>query len=173
METIEVLQPQLGGSVSEVALQLTPAGAVKMEADRMGEVYVSQDYDFAAAHRLHVESMSDEDNRAVFGKCNNPAGHGHNYRLRVVVRGAVDGEGRTASLDDLDALVDESIINELDHKHLNHDVAWFEGLNPTVENITKVIYEKLAGAISSSSAGYTLDEVTVWETEKTRCVYRG
>lgn len=168
------LQSTLDGRVARVALQLTPFFALAMEPAAMDHVLIAQQYEFSAAHRLHVPSLSDDENVATFGKCNNPAGHGHNYRIRVTVRAPIDPAGQTLDAAALDAAVDRLVIDKLDHKHLNQDVSAFAELNPSVENIVRVAWDMLAtGLESATSPGVALDEVTVWETGKTSCAYRG
>jgi 6-pyruvoyltetrahydropterin/6-carboxytetrahydropterin synthase len=164
------IDPALGGTVTGLTLSLSPYLSITAEAHDMTRVLLRQQYEFSAAHRLHVPSLSDDENRAIFGKCNNPAGHGHNYQVEVAVRCAVDAHGRSLEPAALDAVVNEALIDKLDHKHLNHDVPPFAELNPSVENIVKVAWSMLQGALP---AGVELDEVRVWETGKTVCAYRG
>lgn len=139
----------------------------------MDHVLIRQRYEFSAAHRLHVPGLSDQENREVFGKCNNPAGHGHNYQIEVAVRLPIDPEGQTADAGQIDAIVNQHAIELLDHKHLNTDVPQFAGLNPSVENIVKIIWDMLAGQFNGLGSGAELDELKVWETSKTVCSYRG
>jgi|SRR5690554_5660636 len=99
---------------------------------------------FNAAHRLHNSSWSEEKNRAVFGKCNSPNYHGHNYTLETWVEGEIDPEtGFVINLTDLKKIIKEEVEEAFDHKNLNLDVPDFKVLNPTAENIAKVIYNKL------------------------------
>jgi 6-pyruvoyltetrahydropterin/6-carboxytetrahydropterin synthase len=156
--------------VRRVCLGLTPTLWCGMEVGDMGHALISQQYEFSAAHRLHVEDLSDAENRRVFGKCNNPSGHGHNYRLEVTVRSAVD-HGRIAEVGKVDEIVNEVVVQRFDHKHLNRDTAEFAGVNPSVEHIAKVIYELLEPAMTK--AGLEMEQVRVWETSKTVCTYRG
>lgn len=165
------LNAALDDSVIDVALRLTPTLAIAMEQSDMSQVRIAQQYDFAAAHRLHVPTMSDADNVATFGKCNNPAGHGHNYRLEVTVLTPVDADGAAPHVEQLDAIVNANTIEHLDHKNLDVDVPQFADMNTSVENIARVIYEMLGPAIAD--AGLKLDEIKVWETAKTVCSYRG
>ena len=137
----------------------------------MNAVIVRQQFEFSAAHRLHVDALSDQENRDVFGKCNNPSGHGHNYRLEVAVTSPSDAGGQICSADQLDKIVNEAAVERLDHKHLNLDVDEFQDMNPSVENIAKVIHTWLVPALESQ--GLSLEEVSVWETGKTVCTYRG
>jgi 6-pyruvoyltetrahydropterin/6-carboxytetrahydropterin synthase len=171
------LDEHLRGTVAEVALQLTPRYSLTIRSDDMDRVTVRQQYEFSAAHRLHVEGKSDEENRRIFGKCNNPAGHGHNYRVEVAVSARVDPEGHALSVEELDALIDRHAIQKLDHKHLNADVPQFAAgrLNPSVENIAKVVWEMLEDKLADAGPmpDTRLEAVTVWETEKTACTYRG
>jgi 6-pyruvoyltetrahydropterin/6-carboxytetrahydropterin synthase len=165
------LQPPLNGSVAEARLVLSPFHSLAMTSNDMNTVIVRQQYEFSAAHRLHVEALSEQQNREVFGKCNNPAGHGHNYVVEVAVRAPVDPAGHTLAVDALDRLVDDAVIQPLDHKHLNLDVPQFRTLNPSVENIAVVVHGLLAGRVGE--LGVALEEVSVWETGKTVCTYRG
>lgn len=101
-------------------------------------------YRFAASHRLHSPQLSEEENWRVFGKCNNPYGHGHNYVLEVSLSGDVDpATGMIANLSDLDAFVDRQVLQEFDHKSLNEDVAAFRNRVPTTENLCIEIFRRL------------------------------
>lgn len=101
-------------------------------------------YRFAASHRLDTPRLSEEENRRLFGKCNNPHGHGHNYVLEVRVSGKVDpSTGMIANLADLDAFVEREILEPFDHKSLNEDVAEFRGVVPTTENLCIEIFRRL------------------------------
>ena len=125
---------------------------------------------FNAAHRLYRKDWSDEKNVQVFGKCSNPHYHGHNYELIVAVIGEIDPE--TGYLIDLKILKDH-IKNEvedyMDHKNLNEEVEEFTSLNPTVENIAVVIWNRLRKKISAS-----LDlEITLYETPRNFVIYKG
>ncbi len=117
----------------------------KCFADYYGEdlmVYLTRVYEFSAAHRLHSYSLSDDENRNIFGKCNNPAGHGHNYVLEVTVKGDVDAKtGLVAGLNLLDDVVEKQVYSRFDYKHLNLDTPEFETLNPTSENFVKVLWD--------------------------------
>lgn len=166
----QAIDPALNGTVADVRLVLTPTMSLGVERDDMDHIVMRQQYEFSAAHRLHVPTLSDETNRATFGKCNNPAGHGHNYRVEVAVRCPIDGKGQTLEPAALDAIVDREAIEKLDHKHLNEDVPAFAELNPSVENIVKVVWQML---VDKLPGGAVLDEVKVWETGKTVCAYRG
>ena len=170
-QALHHLQPPLEGSVASIRLALTPYLSLTLGAADMASVLIRQQYDFSAAHRLHVPDLSIEENLKIFGKCNNPAGHGHNYRVEVAVRAPIDIYGHTIDPETLDAIVDENAIEKLDHKHLNLDVPEFEKINPSVENISRVVWNMLQRPIEGIDA--TLEEVSVWETAKTVCTYRG
>lgn len=168
--TLASLQPALGHTVAGVELRLTPFVALALETSAMHHVLIKQRYEFSAAHRLHVPGYSGAQNRETFGKCNNPAGHGHNYQLEVVVRTPIRDDGRSLDVAELDTLVDQHVITPLDHKHLNVDVPAFANRNPSVEHIVETIWEMLDGQLPD---GGTLHELTVWETGKTACTYHG
>ncbi len=118
---------------------------------------------FNAAHRLHNPNWSKEKNEAVFGKCNNEYFHGHNYELIVRVSGEPDPEtGYVYDMKVLSDLIKEHITNKFDHKNLNLDVEEFKNLNPTAENIVRVIYTILREQIEDH-----LDlKITLYETER-------
>lgn len=149
-------------------VKVTPFLSYEAQEGRM--VRVTQTFEFAAAHRLHCAELSADENRAVFGKCNNPHGHGHNYQLEVTVAGEPDADtGRIIPLTRFERIVNERVIERLDHKHLNEECAEFRELNPSVENITRVIWGWLEGQFPPAR----LDRVKVWETGKTAAEYRG
>lgn len=159
-------------SLYALSWQLTPYYALSMNRSDLSSVILSQQFEFSASHILNVSSLSPEKNAEIFGKCNNPLSHGHNYRLSVSVA-VPTVETPPAlplfSLHTLEGIVLSTIINRFDHKHLNLESAEFRDLNPTVENITRVCFDLLATPIADSGA--TLHHVTVWETEKTSCTY--
>ncbi|MEX2213541.1 MAG: 6-carboxytetrahydropterin synthase [Phycisphaeraceae bacterium] len=165
------LQPALDHTVIEARLQLTPMLSFSIGSTDMDHVLIRQQYEFSAAHRLHVPSLSDQENREIFGKCNNPSGHGHNYRIEVCVRAPIDPAGGTCDVALLDSVVNATAVMKLDHKHLNIDVPEFAAMNPSVEHIAKVIHGWLAPALKDIDV--ELDEISVWETGKTVCTYRG
>jgi 6-pyruvoyltetrahydropterin/6-carboxytetrahydropterin synthase len=107
------------------------------------KAYLTKRYWFSASHRLHCDSMSAEENRDVYGKCNNPHGHGHNYALEVTVAGQVDpATGMVCNLADLDGFVNENIVERFGHENLNM-LAEFQGIVPTTENLCVEIYRIL------------------------------
>ncbi|MGH7164254.1 MAG: 6-carboxytetrahydropterin synthase [Nitrospiraceae bacterium] len=113
----------------------------------MDEVSLTRRYHFAASHRLHSTQLSAEQNRLVFGKCNNPNGHGHNYVVLVTVTGVLDPEsGRVTELDALDHIVRETVVARFDHKDLNHDPAFADRVT-TGENLVQFIWDLLVERI--------------------------
>ena len=169
-ETLRALQPALNQSVVCMRWRLTPYYALAMNTHTPDRVLISQQFEFSAAHRLDAPSLGAERNREIFGKCNNPNGHGHNYRIEVSVSLALDSDrAKQLDLPMLEEIVDRTIIQRFDHKHLNLDTAEFATLNPSVEHIAKVCYELLREPIEN--AGGTLEWITIWETEKTKCRY--
>ena len=115
---------------------------------------LTRSYPFCASHRLHLDSLSEEENRRLFDKCNNPFGHGHNYVLEVSVEGEPDpATGLLIGRAELDALVREKVLSRIDHKDMNCDVPEFERLNPTTENLAKVISGWLREAWPDESSG--------------------
>lgn len=99
-------------------------------------IRLTRRYRFSASHRLHLHSLTPEQNQALYGKCNNPHGHGHNYVLEVSVRGAIQpATGQVVSVAGLDKLVHSQIVELLDHRSLNEDVSFFQEKVPTTENL--------------------------------------
>lgn len=134
------------------------------------KVKVSRKAHFNAAHRLFRSDWSDEKNDAVFGKCNNPNFHGHNYELIVSVTGEIDKEtGFLMDMKVLKDLIKNKIEDYLDHKNLNIEVPEFKELNPTAENISMVIWNKLRPHIDSSKQL----EVVLYETPRNFVTYNG
>lgn len=175
-QLLAAVQARLGPCAHRLELRLTPTHTLAVQTPEnaaMPMLEIRQQYDFAAAHRLALPGLSDEENAAVFGKCSNPAGHGHNYKVEVCARAPIEADGHTALTRDpslMDAWVEQALIAKLDHKHLNCDVAEFKHQNPSVEHIAKQAWDWLQ---ASAPPHCTLAEVSVWETEKTRCVIRG
>jgi len=105
---------------------------------------VTRRYRFAASHRLHSAQFSEQENRELYGKCNNPYGHGHDYVLEVTAAGPLDpASGQVVHILDLDRLVSEQVLRDFDHKYLNADLNEFQTLVPTSENIMRVIERRL------------------------------
>ena len=126
-------------------------------------------YPFSASHRLHAASLSAEANRATYGKCNNPHGHGHNYVVEVLVGGEVDPEtGMVVNMVALDDLVRSRVLARFDHANLNLDPL-FVNLVPTTENLCRVVFTLLDGALEPAR----LESVRIEETENNFFEYRG
>lgn len=126
-----------------------------------GKAYFGRRYMLSASHRLHAETLTDAENRAAYGKCNNPHGHGHNYVVEVLVGGAVDeATGMVIDLAALDAVVQAKIVARFDHRNLNLDPV-FERQVPTTENLCRTAFELLQDALP----GGELECVRVEETE--------
>ncbi len=105
--------------------------------------YLTRRYWFSASHRLHSDAMSDQENQEVYGKCNNPHGHGHNYAVEITVAGQVDAAtGMVCNLADLDAFVEANILERFGHQNLN-TLAAFQGIVPTTENLCVKVYDIL------------------------------
>jgi len=133
------------------------------------KIELGRRYRFSASHRLHSSKLSEAENRRVYGKCNNPYGHGHNYVVEVNVSGAVDpATGMIANLADLDGFVEREVIEPFDHKSLNEDVAAFRKSVPTTENICKEIFERLKHFRKAK-----LERVRVEETGNNTFEYAG
>lgn len=108
------------------------------------EIVLGRRYHFAASHRLHSAKLGAEENRRVYGKCNNPHGHGHNYVLEVQVGGPVDAAtGMIANLAELDAFVAREVLEAFDHRNLNEEIPAFRETVPTTENLCKEAYARL------------------------------
>jgi len=129
---------------------------------------VTRSYDFSASHRLHSRTLSDEENAEVFGKCNWENGHGHNYEIEVTLAGDPDKRtGQIWDLDRLDRIVEEEVLKPYDHKHLNYDTTDFRALNPTSENLTRVVWDNLARRLHGEDMGSArLYRVAVRETAR-------
>lgn len=126
-------------------------------------------YHFAASHRLHTAQLSDEENSRVFGKCNNPYGHGHNYVLEIRFSGEVDPvTGMIADLEELDRFVVREVLEPFDHKSLNEDVAAFRDTVPTTENLCMEIFRRLKGFPHAK-----LERVRIEETSNNSFEYAG
>jgi 6-pyruvoyltetrahydropterin/6-carboxytetrahydropterin synthase len=120
-------------------------------------------YRFAASHRLHTPALSDQENRRLYGKCNNPHGHGHDYVLDVTVEGMPDESGQIARRDAMDDLVRGSVLSQLDHKNLNEDRPEFRSDVPTTENLAMLVRRLLEEDWSLTSK---LKTVRISETER-------
>lgn len=136
----------------------------------MPRCLVARRLHFNAAHRLHNPDRSEEWNRDTFGPCNNPHYHGHNYELDVIVEGDISAEtGYVLDVGVLKRIVEEAVIQQLDHRNLNLEVPWFRDHIPTAENIAVFIWDLLAPRIPSGR----LQRIRVWETPRNYVDYEG
>ena len=134
------------------------------------KVRLTSTHHFAAAHRLHNDRRDAEWNRRVFDKCNHDHGHGHTYGLEVTVEGEIDPEtGYVMDFKELKRIVDERVVRSLERRHLNFDVDFLSGINPTAENIAVAIWGRLSGFLP----GTPLRRITLHETGKNSVVYEG
>ncbi|MHC4488110.1 MAG: 6-pyruvoyl trahydropterin synthase family protein [Planctomycetota bacterium] len=153
--------------LSRLSLKLNPFRKVGIGSKDLDMVYFSEKFEFAATHKLWNDDFSKQRNLEVFGKCANPAGHGHNYVVEVTIKMPVSRNG--FCIGDFEKIVDDELIKVVDHKNLNADVGRFRKTNPTVENIAAFAWSKLMGKFGEAQ----LHCVTVWETDKTYCSYHG
>jgi 6-pyruvoyltetrahydropterin/6-carboxytetrahydropterin synthase len=132
-------------------------------------ISLTRRYRFAASHRLHSSALSEIENERIYGKCNSPYGHGHNYAVEVTVSGPVNPDtGMIANLGDLDPFVQREVIEAFDYKCLNEDVPEFQTVVPTTENVCSEIYRRLAGFAAAK-----LERVRIEETSKNTFEYSG
>ncbi|XP_026206380.1 6-pyruvoyl tetrahydrobiopterin synthase [Anabas testudineus] len=137
-------------------------------AERIG--YITRVQSFSACHRLHSIHLNEEENKKVYGKCNNPNGHGHNYKVEVTVRGKIDHlTGMVMNLTDLKKCIEEVIMVPLDHKNLDRDVPYFANVVSTTENVAVYIWDNMMKALPPN----LLYEIKIYETDKNVVIYRG
>ncbi len=159
-----------GTRLEALKLRVTPFLRFAAIRGELPMMVMIESFEFAASHRLYCPDFDDQKNRQLFGKCANPNGHGHNYVVEVSVCGRPDE--RTGTIIDHAAFqrtVKERVLDRFDHKHLNADCPEFAELNPSVENITRVIWGLLADQFPPAR----LHTVRVWETAKTCAEYTG
>ena len=166
------LREGLNAPIEEVSVHesetLASAYAGEQATDSEGVsrpvVTMTRLYIFSAAHRLYNPQLSDEENRAIYGKCANPYGHGHDYRLEITVRGVPDPiTGMVMNLTELDTLVQAEVLRHLDHKHLNEETPPFDHIPPTSENLVAFIVEQLTPHLQGNARLY---RVRLWETPR-------
>lgn len=165
----DILKPLLPPRVALVNIRLYETPLLFVDVGDDEEVQLTRVYEFSASHRLDVPAMSTEENVELFGKCNNLAGHGHNYILEVTVSGVPDTKtGMIADLGTIDEVVHAQVVDRYDHKHLNEDILEFAGLNPTTEVLTKMIWTRLNNKLPAK-----LYKVLVRETARNIFEYSG
>ena len=134
------------------------------------QVTVTRRLHFSAAHRVHNPAMSDEENRRVFGKCNNPNWHGHNYILDVSVTGTLDeNTGYVIDLSRVKQIVEDRVIQHVDHRNLNLEVEFLRGVIPTTENVIVAFWRVLEPALKPAR----LTKLVLWETVNNYVEYDG
>jgi len=136
----------------------------------MPQVTITRRLRFNAAHRVHNPQLSDEENREIFGKCNNPNWHGHNYTLEVSVTGPIDPKtGYVVDLGVIRDVVTREVIDKVDHRNFNLDVEFMSGINPTSENIVVQCWRVIAPLLAPAR----LTRLRLWETENHFVDYEG
>jgi 6-pyruvoyltetrahydropterin/6-carboxytetrahydropterin synthase len=136
----------------------------------MPTVYITRKAHFNAAHRLHNPAKSDDWNRETYGNCNHPNWHGHNYQLEVTIAGEPHPDtGYVMDLAELKQIMDEAVIDPCDHRNLNLDVDFLQGIIPSTENLVVAFFKRLEPRIT----GARLVSVRLWETERNAAEYRG
>jgi len=136
----------------------------------MAYVYVTRRAHFSAGHRLHTDRLDEQTNQQIYGLCNNPLGHGHNYDLEVTVAGEPDPiTGMVIDLKTLKEVIQREILDQVDHKNLNQEVPFLAGVVPTAENIAVAIWRALEKKIPSAK----LVRVKLFETERNIVEYCG
>jgi 6-pyruvoyltetrahydropterin/6-carboxytetrahydropterin synthase len=139
------------------------------EASKNVKVELGRRYRFAASHRLHSDRLSDAENMRVYGKCNNPHGHGHNYVVEIAVSGGIDpATGMIANLTDLDGFVESEVLEAFDHRSLNDEVEAFRESVPTTENLCIEIFRRLKAFPKAK-----LERVRIEETNNNSFEYTG
>ena len=137
----------------------------------MSVVRATRRVHFCAAHRLYRPDWTDEQNASVFGDCSNPNWHGHNYELDITVEGPVDPEtGYVMDLKRLKDAVEERVVGDLDHRNLNVEVPWLQGVNPTTENVVVAVWDRLVDALPE---GVRLARIVLHETPRNSVEYSG
>ncbi|MFC1564165.1 6-carboxytetrahydropterin synthase [candidate division KSB1 bacterium] len=133
-------------------------------------ILLSRKAKFCASHRLHNPDLSDEENAEIYGVCNNPNGHGHNYEMEITIIGEPDPKtGMILDLKKLRDIISREVVDHLDHKHLNLDVPFMKGVIPTAENIAMIIWDRLKDKITAGE----LYEVKLYESDNNFVIYRG
>lgn len=169
---------RLAPPLHSITWHLTPYHSIKMTNNTTTEsqpaVLIEQLYEFAAAHRLHTPHLTDKQNAEFFGRCNNPSGHGHNYKVKPSIKIPLDLINTSKDIHlKIEQAVNDSIIDPLDHKFLNADCQAFDqsndGVIPSVENIATHCYTQLAPNLKA--LGCSLQQITVWETDRTSATY--
>lgn len=152
--------------IRQLRLDLNPFRYIAVQAEDADMFTYSEKFEFSAMHKLWNEAFDIRTNFELFGKCANPAGHGHNYILEVRVQKQPQ-QAEQGWLCDLQKVVAGEFLDLVDHKNLNIDVTEFQSMNPTVENLALLAWEKLEGKFKNAK----LCGITVWENDRTYCTY--
>lgn len=164
---VEYVKGQLGNEVAGaelvgLRLEETPEFWATIEKKNNWKMTLTRTYEFAASHRLHIPTLPDEENTRMFGKCANPAGHGHNYLLEVTVSGKTDPEtGMAVDLLAIDEAVNKLVVDRYDHKNFNEDLPEFAGKVTTTETVVQQIWDALNGNLPAK-----LERVKLFETPR-------
>ncbi|MHB0946342.1 MAG: 6-pyruvoyl trahydropterin synthase family protein [Sedimentisphaerales bacterium] len=151
--------------ISNLAVELMPARKLAIKERNGNMLCFSEKFEFAASHTLWNKKFTDAENDAVFGKCANRTGHGHNYIIEVTVKKS--GNDKPFNAGAFEKTVNEHFIQIVDHKNLNTDIPHFAKVNPTVENISEFAFNCLKGKFPNGE----LDSITIWESDRTFCTY--
>ena len=175
---VRAIWTELGGRLlGSPLVRLRVAASPRLGVEWNGEeMRVTRIYEFSASHRLHVPSLSGDENVELFGKCNNPAGHGHNYVIEVTLAGAPGETGELLAAGEFDAIVEREVSERWDHKSLHEDLPEFAEVNPTAEEIARVAWRRLVGplgAAAEAASGARLHGIKLRETERNHVEYYG
>ncbi|KAF2882759.1 hypothetical protein ILUMI_23423 [Ignelater luminosus] len=139
--------------------------------EKLYKAYLTRRTTFSAAHRLHSKDLTDDENRRIYGKCNHPNGHGHNYVVEVMLCGPVDPiSGMVVNMTDLKDWIEVAVMKSMDHKNLDKDVEFFHNRPSTTENVAIFIWNSLRQIMKEPELLY---EVKIYETEKNIVTFRG
>ena len=152
--------------LQRLTLKLNPYKNLAISCQGIVMFFLSEKFEFAAMHKLWNTTFSERQNEAVFGKCANPTGHGHNYIIEITLK--TDEASNIDSIE-FERTISTYLIDELDHKNLNEDVPYFQRHNPTMENIAHYAWDQLSTHMKSD----TLYCITVWESDRTQCRFYG
>jgi 6-pyruvoyltetrahydropterin/6-carboxytetrahydropterin synthase len=156
------IEPALPSEVALTNLKLEETPLLYAELDENTKMTLTRTYEFAASHRLNASGLTHEENLKLFGKCNNPNGHGHNYVLEVTVGGVPESDsGMLVDLAALDLAVNSAVVDRYDHKNLDFDIPELSGQNTTSEIVALTIFQQLDGKLPA-----TLERVRLWETAR-------
>ena len=164
----ETLADKFNGAIlNKLTLSTNPFRKISISREDKKMIYLSEKFEFASTHKLWNNSFNEELNFKIFGKCANPAGHGHNYTAEIIVK--IPADRSDLNLGWFGEIIEEHFIKLVDHKNLNVDIPHFTKIVPTVENIAAFGWQKLLDKFGAAK----LHCVTIWETNRTYCSYYG